>query len=122
MARLAKDFIWVALMFDLKFILSVCFIDGKLIFDRKTEEERTMTMGEAVQDVSQSMSHGVFSNMIILDLTKRVDITLDSIMNFILPSTNHRFPRIHDYFTKYHSKYEILNPNAALQTAKSKSH
>ena len=64
---MAKDFIYVALMFDFEVILSECFTKTDennekvwgMIYDERLEGERPFTFGEAINDVTKSLPHGV---------------------------------------------------------------
>ena len=65
---MAKDFIYVALMFDFKFVLSECFLGGRKTYDEETNEYKPITLGEAVKEVSNQLSHGIYTNDVIIEI------------------------------------------------------
>lgn len=97
-------------MFDLKFIISVCFLNGKQIYDKKLEAERALNFGEAVAQIDKTMPYGVYTNTIVLQLVDRMGLPIESMVHFILPGPNNRFPTVQDLLSKYSVKYNMLNP------------
>lgn len=93
----AHDFIFTAMMLGFKETLQNCF------------NNEPVTFGQAVRNVTASMPHGVFTNTIILEITQRVGIPLDRVINFILPGPNRRFPSLADNIKKLESRYDMLN-------------
>ena len=76
-------------MFDLKNVLSDLFSNQDMPLTKCSYDDLNVdTLGNAVKIVSDSMPHGVFTNTIILALTQRVSIPLESVLYFILPGPN----------------------------------
>ena len=98
-----NDFIFTAYMLGFKEILNECF------------RQQGITFGQAIKEVTSSMPHGVFTNTIILEITQRVGVPLERVINFILPGPIKRFPSLADNLTKLESRYSLMKKPVDLR-------
>jgi len=53
--------------------------------------------------------HGIFTNSIVVELMRRINMPIESVLNFILPRKKGRFLSLGDNIAKINSRYTVLS-------------
>lgn len=92
-----QDIIYTVYMLGFKEVLSNCF------------NNEPLTLGQVTKKVDKLYSNGIFTNTVIEDILKKVDIPISNVTHFIVPGPYQRIPSLTDQIMKLESRYGMLN-------------
>ena len=62
--------------------------------------EKPITFNQAIDEVNRQFEYGIYTNSIVVDIMRRINLPIESVSNFILPGRKSRFLTLGDNMAK----------------------